>query len=435
MTPFAIGVIGLAVLIILLFSGMRIGLVLLLVGFAGFAYMSGLDSGLALLGAVPYKTFTNYDFSVFPLFILMGEFCFFAKISSELYNTAYKWVGHWPGGLAMASIGACAGFAAICGSSMACAATMGTVALPEMKKYKYDAALATGCLATGGTLGTMIPPSLGFVIYGIITEQSIGKLFIAGIIPGILQALLFIIVIFIMCKRNPLAGLPGPMTSIKEKMRSLKGTWIVLALFLVVMGGIYLGFFSATEAAAVGAFGALVFALATRRLSFQNFRNSLTTTMKTSGMAFTIIAGAMVFGYFLAITRLPSELATMVMGWNLNRYIFITFVILMYFFLGCIMDAIAMCLLTIPIFIPLVTAYGFDLIWFGVLVTLMGEIGVVTPPVGVNVFVIQGIASDVPMFTVFKGIWSFVAADLVLAVLLIFFPIIATFLPTTMFHP
>jgi C4-dicarboxylate transporter DctM subunit len=432
MSLFEIGLIGLAIMIIILFSGMHIGLVMGIVGFLGFAYVKGWNSSLTLLGSVPYTAFANYDFSVFPLFVLMGEFCFFAKISSELYDTAYKWIGHLPGGLAIASIGACAGFAAICGSSVATAATLATVALPEMKKRRYDAALASGCLACGGTLGTLIPPSLGFVIYGIIAEQSIGKLFIAGIIPGIILTILFMAVVYVICRHNPLAGMPGVRSSWKERLASIRGAWIVFLLFLLVMGGIYMGLFSATEAAGVGAFGAFVFAVATRRLSFENLRKSLNITMKNTAMGFIIIAGAMIFGYFLAVTRLPTQLANSLKEMQLDGYMFIVLVIILYIFLGCIMDTIAMKLLTIPIFLPLVEAYGFDLIWFGVIVTLMGEIAVVTPPVGINVFIIQGIAKDVPMYTIFRGIGPFLVANMVAVVLVVVFPTLATWLPATM---
>jgi C4-dicarboxylate transporter, DctM subunit len=310
---------------------------------------------------------------------------------------------------------------------------MGTVALPEMKKYRYDPGLATGCISCGGTLGVMIPPSIGFVVYGIIAEQSVGRLFMAGIIPGIIQALLYVIAIYFVCKRNPLAGMPGPATSFKEKLYSLRGTWIVIVLFGAVMGGIYLGFFSATEAAGVGAFGAFVFAVATRRLTFQNFRNSLNTTMRNTAMGFLIIFGAMVFGYFLAVSDLPSQLAHTIQAMEVSPLIFIIAMVIMYLILGCIMDTTAMMLLTIPILLPLVESYGIDFIWFGVFTVLMGEIGCVTPPVGINVFVIKGIAKDVPMYTIFNGIWTFIAADLVLVVLLTIFPILATFLPNRMF--
>jgi C4-dicarboxylate transporter, DctM subunit len=432
MTPVTVGLIGLVVLFFLLFSGMPLGFVMGVVGFVGFAYLKNLDSALTLLGTIPYRTFADYGFSVVPLFILMGELCFAARLSGDLYDTAHEWIGQFPGGLAMASIAACAGFAAICGSSVATAATLGTVALPEMKRYRYDAALATGCISCGGTLGVMIPPSVGFIIYGIITEQSIGKLFMAGILPGILQAILLIITISIMCRNNPLLGAPGPRTNLKQKIYSLKGTWIVLLLFVLVMGGLYAGLFSPTEAAGVGAFGAFIFALARRRLTSSNFQHSIYAAIKTTSMCFTIIAGAMILGYFLAVTRLPAELSSLVTGLNLNRYAVLVCIIVVYVFLGCIMDGIAMVLLTVPIFYPMILAYGFDPIWFGVIVTLMGEIGLITPPVGMNVFVIQGIAKDVPMYTVFRGIMPFFFTMLVLAAMLVAFPIISTFLPSRM---
>jgi C4-dicarboxylate transporter, DctM subunit len=432
MTPLMVGVLGLVALILLLFSGMPLGFVMGIIGFVGFVYLNGLDPGLTLLGTIPYRTFANYGFSVCPLFILMGEFCFMAGLSGPLYDTAHKWIGHFPGGLAMASIAACAGFSAICGSSVATAATLGTVALPEMKRYRYNPELATGCISCGGTLGVMIPPSIGFIVYGIITEQSIGKLFLAGILPGILQALLLIITVYIICKRDPLAGLPGPSVSLKNKIVSLKDTWVVLLLFLLVMGGIYMGFFSPTEAAGVGAFGAFAFALAKRKLTLRNFQDAIYSTINTTSMCFIIFAGAMVFGYFLAISRLPSQLATIVVALELNRYVVLGFILFVYLFLGCIMDGIAMVLLTVPIFYPMILSYGFDPIWFGVIVTLMGEIGLITPPVGMNVFVIQGISKDVPMYSVFRGILPFFSTMLVLAVILVAFPTISTFIPSVM---
>jgi C4-dicarboxylate transporter, DctM subunit len=432
MTPITVGFIGLGVLFILLFSGMPLAFVMALTGFVGFVYLNSFSTGLALLGSVPYRVFSDYAFSVCPLFILMGELCFNGGISEELYTTAHKWIGQFPGGLAMASVAACAGFACICGSSVATAATMGTVALPEMKKRKYDASLATGCISCGGTLGVMIPPSMGFILYGIITEQSIGKLFIAGIFPGILQAALLILTIVVLCKRNPLLGIPGPKSTFRERILSLKNTWIVAILFLLVMGGIYLGLFSPTEAAGVGAFGAFVFAVARRRLSVQAFKISIYKTVITASMVFMIVTGAMIFGYFLAMSRLPAQISVLVLGAQLNPYIIMTLIVFVYLFLGCIMDAMAMILITVPIFFPLVVASGFDPIWFGVMVTLVGEVGMVTPPVGMNVFVIHGIAHDVPMYTVFKGIGSFVVSMLVLVILLTAFPQIATFLPEVM---
>lgn len=432
MTSLAIGYIGIAALIILLFSGIHIGAVMGLIGFLGMAYISGWGAGLGVLKTVPFTTFANYGLSVVPLFILMGSLCFHAGISKDLYDTVHSWLGHLRGGLAMATVGACAGFAAVSGSSLATAATMGTVALPEMKRYKYSQALATGCVAAGGTLGILIPPSVPLIIYGILTQQSIGKLFLAGIIPGVLQAAFYMSVIHILCWRNPLLGPPGPKTSLREKILSLKNTWVVVILFVGIIGGIYLGIFSPTEAAGVGACGAFIFAIAMRRLKWSNFRDSLVDTTKTTGMIFVIFLGAMILGYFLAATRLPFGIASFVSGLSINRYVILLLILLVYLFLGCIMDSLAMILLTVPIFFPLITALGFDPIWFGIIIVRVTEIGLITPPVGLNVFVIKGIAKDVPMYTIFRGIIPFLLADILHVGLLIAVPQIALVLPSLM---
>ena len=432
MTPLTIGYIGIAILIILLFSGIHIGVVMGLIGFLGMAYISGWDAGLAVLKTVPYTTFANYGMSVVPLFILMGTLCFYAGISKDLYETVHRWLGHLRGGLAMASVGACAAFASVSGSSLATAATMGTVALPEMKRYKYDPALAAGCIAAGGSIGILIPPSVPLIIYGILANQSIGKLFMAGIIPGILEAVFYIVTIYILCKRSPLMGPQGPRTSFLEKIVSLKATWGVLLLFVVVIGGIYFGVFSPTEAAGVGACGSCIFALSRRRLDWLNFKASIVSSLKTTAMIFVIFLGAMVLGYFLAVTRLPFELAAFVGGLPLNRYVILAFILVVYLLLGCIMDSLAMILLTVPIFFPLITALGFDPIWFGVIIVRAAEIGLITPPVGLNVFVIKGITEDIPMYTIFRGIIPFFIADICHVALLVAVPQIATFLPSLM---
>jgi len=329
----------------------------------------------------------------------------------------------------MATVGACAGFAAVSGSSLATAATMGTVALPEMKRYKYDPALATGCIAAGGTIGILIPPSVIMIIYAILTEQSIGKLFLAGFIPGVLEALFYMGVIYIICKRNPSLGPPGPRTNFMEKIVALKGTWIVILLFVLVIGGIYLGVFSPTEAAGVGACGALIFALGRRRLNWQNFRASLVETVKTTAMIFVIMLGAMILGYFLAVTRLPFELATFIGGLQVNPYIVMVLILFLYLLLGCVMDALAMILLTVPIFFPLAMALGFDPIWFGIIIVRVVEMAAITPPVGLNVFVIKGVAKDVPLYTIFRGIIPFLMADVCHVALLIAVPQVVLFLP------
>jgi len=332
----------------------------------------------------------------------------------------------------MATIGACAAFAAVSGSSMATAATMSTVALPEMRRYKYDMSLATGTLAAGGTIGILIPPSVILVVYGMITMQSIGQLFLAGFIPGIIQAGLFMGVIAFLCWRNPMLGPSGPQSSFMEKIKSLKNTWIVLALFLLVIGGIYFGIFSPTEGAGIGATGAFLFALGRRRLGWKQFVSSLHETAKTTGMIFFIMLGAMILGYFFAVTRLPNEISNVVASLNINRYFIWVMVVILYLFLGCLMDSLAMVLLTVPILFPLMCGsggLGFDPIWFGVMIVIIVEMGMITPPVGMNVFVIKGMANDVPTYTIFKGILPFLAVDVIQVALLSAFPIIVLWLP------
>lgn len=432
MTPFSIGLIGLAILFVLLLSRMPIGLVMALVGFAGFAYIAGFDDALGVLGTVPYGTFASYDMSIIPLFILMGAFCFYSGLSKDLYDTVHAWLGHFPGGLSMATVGASASFAAVSGSSLATAATMGKVALPEMKRFKYDDRLATGAVAAGGTIGILIPPSIVLILYAVIAEQSIGRLFLAGIIPGILEAVFYIFTIYLLCKHNPLMGPPGPGTTFKQKVVSLKGSWVVLVLFMLIMGGLYMGWFSPIEAAGIGAFGAFIFALLRRKLSWHSFKESLFDTGKTTTMIFIILMGAMIFGYFLAVSRVPNELATTISALPVNRYVVLIIILVFYLFLGAVMDSLAMMLLTVPIFFPLIQALGFDPIWFGILVVRVCEIGLITPPVGLNVYIIRGVAKDVPMLTIFKGIAPFLIADILHVALLIALPELTLFLPGLM---
>jgi len=431
-SPLMSGVLGIVVLVILLFSGMPVGITMALMGFLGMAYVNGLSGACGIIGSAPYTNVSKYSYTVIPLFVLMGSLCFHAGLSRDLYFTIYKWLGRLPGGLAMATVGACAGFAAVSGSSVATASTMGTVALPEMKKYRYDDRLATGSIAAGGTIGILIPPSIALVLYGILTEQSIGKLFLAGFIPGILEAVFYIITIYILCWRNPSLGPRGPSTTLKEKIVSLKNTWGVLALFLLVVGGIYLGIFTPTEAAGIGAFGAIIFALIRRRLNWQNFTGALAETGETAGMALLILIGGVLFGYFLAVTRLPFEMSTIVAGLQVSRYVILGCIILIYLFLGAIMSVLAAIILTVPIFFPVIMALGFNPIWFGILIVRLMEIGQITPPVGVNVFVIKGIAKDVPLYTIFRGIIPFLIADLCHVALLIAIPQIVLFLPNMM---
>ncbi|MBW2031575.1 MAG: TRAP transporter large permease [Deltaproteobacteria bacterium] len=432
MSPLTIGALGIVLLMIFLFMRMPIAVAMGVVGVMGMSVVVGVDAGLSVLKTAPFAAIAKYGFSVVPLFILMGNFCFHAGVSRDLYYTVNRWIGHFRGGLAMATVGACAGFAAVSGSSLATAATMGTVALPEMKKYKYSPELATGSISAGGTLGILIPPSVVLVIYGILTEQSIAALFLAGFIPGILEAIFYIIAISIVCRINPQAGPAGPKSSFSAKIISLKDTWPILTLFIIVIGGIYAGIFSPTEAAGIGAFFALIIAIVKRALDPRSFFASLEETMKSTAMIFTILIGAMVLGYFMTATRLPFELANVVSGLEVNRYIIFSLILIVYIILGCIMIPMAMVILTIPIVFPLVVAQGFDPIWFGIITVRIFEIAQITPPVGMNVFVISGVAGDVPMGTIYKGIIPFLIADICHLILLIAFPQIALFLPGLM---
>ena len=429
LSPALSGLVGLGLLIILLFSGLQVGLVMGLLGFLGMAYLNSTNAALGVLSTSPFSTVASYNLSIVPLFLLMGAFAFHSGLSQDLYWACYKWLGRLPGGLAMATVFACAGFAAISGSSVATAATMGTVALPEMKRFKYDSKLATGAVAAGGTIGILIPPSVILVIYGILTDQSIGKLFLAGFIPGVLEAIFYVVTIYILCKRNPLLGPPGGESSWGEKFIGLKNTWGVLALFLLVIGGIYFGIFSPTEAAGIGAMGALLFALGRRKLNWQNFTSSVMEAGKTTAMAFLILIGAFILGYFLAVSRLPFTLAEFAAGLEVNRYIILGVMLLIYLVLGCFMAAMAMIILTVPIFFPVVVALGFDPIWFGIIIVRVVEMAAITPPVGINVYIVSGVAKDVPLQDIFRGIFPFLIADLFHIALLISVPQIALFLP------
>ena len=431
MSPLVVGFIGIVILIILIFARMHIGISMGLVGFLGFAYIVGVEPALGLLRTVPYSTFSSQSLSVIPLFILMGSFAFTSGMSEDLYRTVHKWLGHFRGGLAMATVAACACFAAISGSSLATAATLGKVAMPEMKKYKYDPALATGSIAAGGSIGILIPPSVILIIYGIITEQSIGKLFLAGFIPGVLEAVFYIFAIMIITRKNPALGPPGPRATLNEKLISLFKTWEVIALFVIVIGGIYTGIFTPTEAAGVGAFGTFCFTMLRRKLSWTAFKSSLLNTATTTGMLFLIVLGAMILGYFFSVSRLPFELASWVGGLPVNRYVVLVMILVVVGLLGCLMDSMAIVLLTVPVFYPMILNLGFDPIWFGILVVRITEMGLITPPVGLNVYIIQGITGE-PMGTVFKGVVPFIVADLCEIILLISIPQITLFLPGLM---
>jgi C4-dicarboxylate transporter DctM subunit len=432
MSPTTVGLIGLGVLIIVLFSRMPVGFVMASVGFVGFTYLVSFDAGIRLLAQDFFATFGSYNLTVVPLFIFMGQIAFYAGINRRLYDATYKFLGHFPGGLAMATIGACAGFSAICGSTNATAATMATIALPEMKRYKYSPELATGAVAAGGSLGILIPPSVIFIVYGIMTEQSIGELFAAGILPGILLAALFIATIYIHVSLKPELGPPGPKTSFKEKVRSLLGVIEMLLIFILVMGGLFMGFFTPTEAGAAGAFITLMVAVGRRQIRWRQFWVAVLESVQIACMIMVIVAGATLFGHFLAVTRIPYLLADWVTGLPLPAWAIMGVIVFIYLVGGCFMDALGMILLTIPIFYPVAVELGYDPIWFGVIIVLITEMGVITPPVGVNVYVVSGVAKDVPLEVIFKGIFPLLGALIVCNIILIMFPQIALFLPNLM---
>ncbi|MFW6287056.1 MAG: TRAP transporter large permease [Candidatus Sumerlaeota bacterium] len=432
MTALTWGILGCIVLLILLMSSMPVAFAMAVVGLLGFACVTNPNAAMALVTTDLYDTISNKSLTVIPLFILMGQVAFHAGISRRLYDAAYKWFGSLPGGMAMATIGACTGFGAICGSGPATSATMAAVALPEMKRFKYNMELAAGSVAAGGSLGMLIPPSVVFIVYAIMAEQSVGELFLAGILPGLLIAGLFCLTIFINCIRRPELGPPGPKTSIKDKLLALGGILETALLFLLVIGGMFLGFFTPTEAAAVGAFGSLMIALAKRRLSFKMLSRSLRETVRTSCMVMIIVAGATMFSHFLAITQIPMRLADWLSNLPLPAVLVMGMIILFYLLAGCFVDALALVLLTITIFQPVVQGLGFDLVWFGVIIVVVTQMGVITPPVGVCAYIVTGIAPDVPLQTVFKGALPFLAALIVAAILLIAFPQISLWLPQLM---
>ena len=427
-----IGITGIIILIVLLFSNMPVGFVMGLVGLGGFIFVKGPGPGLNLLASDIFEIFSSYGLTVIPLFVLMGQLSFQSGISRRLFEAAYVLLGNRKGGLAMATIGTCAGFSAISGSTNATAATMATVALPEMKRYGYDMGLATGTVAAGGSLGILIPPSTVFIVYGILTEQSIGKLFMAGILPGILLTFLFMAAIYIVVTLNPSLAPEGPKTGFKEKISSFIGVLETLFLFFIVMGGIFFGIFTPTEAAAIGAFATLLMAIVRRQISWRDFIKALAATTQTSCMIMVIIAGATIFGHFMAVTRVPFELSAWAANLPLPGSLIMIIIILLYIFGGCFMDSLAMITLTVPIFAPLAETLGFNLIWFGVIIVLIAEMGVITPPVGINVYVVHGIARDVPLETIFKGVMPMFAALIVCNIFLLLFPQIALFLPNLM---
>lgn len=426
MDLFTLGVLGIFLLLLVIFLlRIPVGFAMALVGYLGFGYVVNFKAASSMLADECWKVFSSYGLTVIPLFILMGQICFYAGVNKRLYDTAYKWFGQIKGGLVHATILACAGFSAICGSNTATAATMSTVALPEMKKFNYDPLLSTASVAVGATLGVVIPPSVVLIIIGLQTGQSIAVLFWASFLPGILLTLIFMLATFIFCWVKPNLAPAGPRVDWKTKWVSLKGSLEMLILFALVMSGLLAGFFTPSQAGGVGAFIALVLALIRRQLSWQGFKKSLEDTIKVSSMIMVIILGAIIFGRFLAVTRLPYELAQFVAGLKLPGSIVMIFIALIYIVGGAVMDALALLIITIPIFFPLATSLGYDPVWFAVFITIVTTLGAITPPVGINTFIVASMAKEVPMKRIFQGVFLFIPCYLVLILFLILFPDLA----------
>lgn len=433
MTSITIGILGIIALLVLLFFGMHIGAAMTVVGIAGAWLVSGkLTAAIGILKVTPFTVVASFSMSVVPMFVLMGNLAFYSGISSELYAACYKLLSRLRGGMSIATIAASAGFAAICGSANATTVTMGVVCLPEMKKYNYKTSLTCGSICAGGTLGILIPPSVGFILYGVNAEIAVGKMFMAGIFPGILLAFCYIAMVVIICRIDAQAGPKGPSFSVKEKLHALRGVYPILALFLLVLGGIFFGWFTPNEGGAIGASGSFLLLLIRRKASMKNIVASLRSTIATTAMVQLILIGAYLFGYFLTLSKLPSAMATWVIALKVSPYIVLAFVLGVYALLGCFVDSLPLIVLLVPIFLPIVKALGFDPIWFGVMMVMIMELGLITPPVGMVCYVMGGVAKDVPLGTIFKGTAPFTISLIVALVIVICFPIISTWLPSLM---
>jgi len=431
-SPDFIAVAGFVILFVLMLLRVPVGMAMGLVGVTGYAMIAGSGPALKLVGQTSMRTVTDYTFGVIPMFMLMGAFVSVSGVSRELFRAANALIGHLRGGLGMATVLACGGFAAICGSSVATAATFSTVAYPEMRRYGYPQSFSTGVIAAGGTLGAMLPPSTVLAVYAVITQQDIGKLFMAGVFPGLLAMTMYVLTIVVIVAVAPKflpRGEPRPWS---ERREALLGVWPSLVLFVFVIGGLYGGFFTPTEAGGVGAGGAFLLGVARRKLNRGNIRSALLQATRTAAAVFTVLIGALLFGYFLTITQTPQKLTAFLTGLGIGKYGVLALIMVMYLVLGCLMDAMAMIILTVPIIFPVITQLGFDPIWFGVIIVMTVELGLIHPPVGMNVFVIKSVVHEVSFTTIFKGVIPFVATDIVRLVILIAFPVIALWLPGRM---
>jgi len=429
MDPVLVGLVGIGLLLFLFMLRMPVAFALAFVGWVGYSYLASPTAGCKILVRDLFVTFNSYPLTVIPTFVLMGTYAFASGISGRLYKAAYEIFGQLRGGLAITTVMASAGFAAVCGSSTASAATIGKIAYPEMKRYRYDDTLATGCIASSATLGILIPPSTIFIVYGILTEQSIGKLFIAGILPGLALAGFFSAIVFVLCYLRPLWGPAGRTTSLKAKIKALGGIWEAIVLFGVTMGGLFAGWFTPTQAGSIGAIGALAMGLLRKSLTWKSFWEATIEGVEISCMIFFLIAGATVFGHFLAITRIPFILVDSIKGLQVSPWTIMAVIIFVYLVAGCFIDTMALVILTVPIIYPVVIELGFDPIWFGVVIVLVTQVGVVTPPVGVNVYVVKGLVPKVPLETIFKGAVLLAVGHVLTIVLVMAFPQLATFLP------
>jgi tripartite ATP-independent transporter DctM subunit len=423
---------GFVALFVLMLLRVPVGMAMGLVGVTGYGILVGPVPALKLVGQTSMRTVTDYTFGVIPMFMLMGAFVSISGVSRELFKAANSFVGHLRGGLGIATVVACGGFAAICGSSVATAATFSAVAYPEMRRHGYPQSFSTGVIAAGGTLGAMLPPSTVLAVYAILTQQDIGKLFMAGILPGFLAIAMYVMTIALIVRIRPDFLPAGQALAWRERIKSLKDVWAPLLLFAFVIGGLYGGWFTPTEAGGVGAGGAFILGVVRGKLDRAGIREALLQATRTAAAVFTVLIGALLFGYFLTITQTPQRITESLTGLGIGRYGVLALIMVMYLVLGCLMDAMAMIILTVPIIFPVIVQLGFDPIWFGVIIVMTVELGLIHPPVGMNVFVIKSVVKDVSFTTIFAGVLPFVATDIVRLIILIVFPMIALWLPGKM---